>query len=88
MTTETITGLRQLLDRANDSEDIEFLRAVLVAVDAVDANGQPDEARRCAKCKRMWPGLKLDGDGVCPNCLLDALYLRQRTWRKANYLED
>lgn len=88
MTAETIDGLRRLLDGATDSEDIEFLRAVLVAVDAVDANGQPDDERRCKKCQRRWPGLKLDGAGVCPNCLLDALYIRQRNWRKTQYLPE
>lgn len=86
MTAETITGLRQLLAATTDPQDIELLSAFLVAV---EGNGQPiDEVRRCAKCKVTWPSLKLDGDGICPNCLLDALYVRQKIWRKANYLPE
>lgn len=90
MTTETIDGLRRLLDRTNDSQDIEFLRVVLVAVDAAQAakaDEAADEAQRCGRCKCMWPPYALDEKGACPNCNLDALYLRKRQWRRAQGLE-
>lgn len=89
MTYGLANEIRRLKGRFWSPEDQEFLGVLLAAVSAAQADEQPnEETARCAKCKITWAVLKLDKDGICPNCLLDALYLRQKIWRKSQYLPE
>jgi predicted Zn-ribbon and HTH transcriptional regulator len=88
MTQGLADELRALRAKSTNAEDRDFLSVILKAEEAARAAEQlTDEMQECAHCGFTWPAPLLDGEGVCPDCLLDEISEHRRRRRTFQYLE-
>jgi len=88
MTPLLIENLKQIHAQSNNEDDREFLGAILKCQEAFQAAEQfTDEMQECENCGVTWPAALMDGDGRCPDCLIDILHERRRRWREGGMIE-